>query len=133
MAIIKCDPQCGRGCTKAQYDRQRRYAHALRAKLGPSWTVRVWDNLGWHHVVVSKNQCIYVTDRHASGTLPLPRYSSTRYYAYISDTPGEQFVCYEGYGSTPRAAVSAAACKLRVRMAQLKAAAKDLQSIVREF
>lgn len=133
MAIIKCDPLCGRGCTKAQYDRNMRHAKALQKKLGNGWTVRVWDNLGWHHHVVSKNQCIYVSDRYAASLMPMPRRCSTRYNTYISDVPGETYVSYDGYGSTPKEAITNAADKLRAKMDQLERAVKDARTIVRQF
>ena len=127
--VIKCDPRCGRGCTQAQYDRVKRRAVALQKRLGPSWTIRVWDNLGWHHHVISKNQCVYVTDRFATTEFPVKRTSSTRYYAYISDVPGEAFVCYEGYGATPQEAVRVAASAVRFKINQLTCIIKYLESI----
>lgn len=48
----KCSPDCGRGCTQAEYDAA--YKAGTQAlclaihKSGVGWTLRVWDNLGWH-------------------------------------------------------------------------------------
>lgn len=133
MATIKCDPECGRGCTLAQYNYVTRQAKALHKQLGSSWLIKVWDNLGWHFHVMSKNKCIYVTDRRSALGSPLKRGSAMRYYAYISDVPGETYVSYDGYGSTPKEAIESAASKLRAKMSQLELAIKDARAIVRQF
>lgn len=129
--VIKCDPRCGRGCTQAQYDRVKRRAVALQKRLGPSWTIRIWDNLGWHHEVVSKNKCIYVTDRFATTEFPVKRTSSTRYYAYISEEPGQPYVSYSGHGATPQEAVCDAADAVRSKIRQLAHTVKYLESIIK--
>lgn len=48
-----CAPACGRGCTKAEYDRAAMNARALAQRLGAGWSTRVWENLGWHYSVQS--------------------------------------------------------------------------------
>lgn len=45
---IYCAPACGRGCTRAMYDRAHREATKLAKALGPGWKIRVWENLGWY-------------------------------------------------------------------------------------
>lgn len=45
---IYCAPACGRGCTRAMYDRAHREATKIAKALGPGWKIRVWENLGWY-------------------------------------------------------------------------------------
>ena len=50
---IYCSPACGGGCTKAAHDDAKKNAAELARQVGPGWTPRVWENLGWHYCVVS--------------------------------------------------------------------------------
>jgi len=50
---IFCSPACGRGCTKAEHAAAKMAGAALCKRLGPSWTPRVWENLGWYYEAVS--------------------------------------------------------------------------------
>ena len=50
---LYCAPACGRGCTWREYNTARKKAAALAKRLGPRWTSRVWENLGWHYAAVS--------------------------------------------------------------------------------
>lgn len=45
---LYCAPACGRGCTRAMYERAKREATTLVKVLGPGWKIRVWENLGWY-------------------------------------------------------------------------------------
>ena len=48
-----CSPACGRGCTKAEYERAVKAAQALVKKLGYGWVPNVWENLGWYYKATS--------------------------------------------------------------------------------
>lgn len=71
--VLKCAKWCGRGCTKAEYERARKAAHKLCAKLGTGWLPRVWENLGWHYAAekhfVSIHEQHYAPDKTASYTV----------------------------------------------------------------
>ena len=43
-----CSPACGGRCTRTAFQHATGAANALAARLGPGWTPRVWENLGWH-------------------------------------------------------------------------------------
>jgi hypothetical protein len=45
---IYCAPACGSGCTLAEYKDAVKRAETLAKRLGPGWTPRVHENLGWH-------------------------------------------------------------------------------------
>jgi hypothetical protein len=46
---VYCSSRCGRGCTFAEYQQTLLKAQALQERLGPTWQVEVWDNLGWKY------------------------------------------------------------------------------------
>ena len=48
-----CAPACGRGCTRTEHDIAEASAELLARMLGPDWTAKVWENLGWHYSVRS--------------------------------------------------------------------------------
>lgn len=45
---IYCSPWCGCRCTYADFERATNEGNALVERLGPAWTARVWENMGWH-------------------------------------------------------------------------------------
>jgi hypothetical protein len=49
---IYCAPRCGCKCTREDYERACRDGAEIAAALGDGWTVRVWENGGWHCEVV---------------------------------------------------------------------------------
>lgn len=45
-----CDPGCGRGCTRDEFNRAVSAAANLRQQLGGDWQTRIWDGPGgWHY------------------------------------------------------------------------------------
>lgn len=46
---VYCSSRCGRGCTFGEYQQTLLKAQALQERLGPTWQVEVWDNLGWKY------------------------------------------------------------------------------------
>ncbi len=44
-----CSPRCGHGCTHEEFKAAEKAAAALAKRLGPDWTPRVWENIGWHY------------------------------------------------------------------------------------
>ena len=63
---IYCSPACGGGvqfgCTKWAHDAAVRNAAKLAARMGPEWTPRVWENLGWHYEAVGKGGYLKVSE-----------------------------------------------------------------------
>lgn len=55
-----CAPACGRGCTMKEYEEASVKGGALATRLGQGWTVRIWENLGWHYAVQSPCQRIRI-------------------------------------------------------------------------
>jgi hypothetical protein len=51
---LYCAPACGRGCTLAEYKDALKRAETLAKRLGPGWTPRVHENLGWHSKVIDE-------------------------------------------------------------------------------
>ena len=47
-----CSPACGRGCTFQEFEDATNKGKALAELLGPQWTPRVWENLGWFHAAI---------------------------------------------------------------------------------
>jgi hypothetical protein len=66
---IYCAPACGRGCTKAAYERAQKKAAALAKRLGPRWKPRVWENLGWHYSAISPCGSIKVHSSYPEGEM----------------------------------------------------------------
>lgn len=50
---IYCAPACGGGCTFAAYELAKWRATHLAQRLGPTWEIRLNENLGWHYSVKS--------------------------------------------------------------------------------
>jgi len=93
---IYCSPGCGRGCTRAEYHTALREARALQRQCGRGWTIRVWENLGWHWELI-----------HHSGVLSLKREHAVlgpdRFTCYAgTQLPG---IDYMAHGPTPRSAL----------------------------
>ena len=84
-----CSPACGAGCTIQEHDRAVRDAHRLARRLGDKWTMRVWENLGWHYTAVSP-----------CGQLEIYHFGKNRFWA---DFHGPRQV--EATGPTPHAAL----------------------------
>lgn len=90
---VFCSPGCGgeqrSGCTWAAYGRAVDDGCVLAIRLdyavGPGWTVRVWENLGWHFCAVSPCGRIKV---HVSNRVP------RTYTAYLGEPgfPGGRWV-----------------------------------------
>jgi hypothetical protein len=55
-----CAPACGRGCLYEEFQRQTRAAKTVAETLGPGWTPKVWENLGWHASVVGLDGWLHV-------------------------------------------------------------------------
>jgi hypothetical protein len=111
---IFCSPWCGHDCTWAAHEQAHRRAAALAGSLGPNWTPRVWENLGWHFCA-----------RHA--TQPIEIHAS-----------GDGFICYAnlspqflGEGRTAPAALDDALRKARDLVAGLRASLVELGALQR--
>lgn len=102
---VFCSPWCGSGCTWAAHEKAHERAAALAASLGPNWTPRVWENMGWHFC-----------SQHATLPIEVHQHEARRFMCYANLKP--QFL---GEGSSARAALQDALGKAR-------AAAEHLQS-----
>lgn len=58
---VYCSPACGGNCLRSDFDRATQDAARLAARLGPRWTTRVWENLGWYYEVISPGKSIRVS------------------------------------------------------------------------
>lgn len=77
----KCN--CGRGCTRSDYDAAVLAGKDLRRRLGGAragWKLDVWDNLGWHAAVRRGPLSVY---QHKD------RDGRVRYTALLNGRPGE--------------------------------------------
>jgi hypothetical protein len=55
-----CAPACGRGCTRAEYDKAITNAAALVKRLkGKGWRPVVFENMGWHWRAISGPVQVY--------------------------------------------------------------------------
>lgn len=98
------DACCGaKFCTWAAFQEAMQKSKALAEQLGPDWSPRVWENLGWYWEVVDEGGVWHI-DEHAGG-----------YWAYIS-APDDNAIEADAHGSTPLEAMNAAAKKLKARM-----------------
>lgn len=50
---IYCSPGCGGNCRLEAHTLAIRNSKSLARKMGAGWKPRVWENLGWHHCVIS--------------------------------------------------------------------------------
>lgn len=50
---VYCSPACGSNCTRKAFEEANAHAEMLCVRMGPGWTPRVWENMGWHWSVIS--------------------------------------------------------------------------------
>lgn len=93
---IYCSPACGRGCTKAEYDRAVKRADKLAKKLGPGWKPEVFENLGWFSMATSP--CGRITVH--------PPDTAEGYYDAFLNKAGEVGGLWTVSASTPKQAVA---------------------------
>ena len=107
----KCAKWCGGGCTQEQFDVATSTAEMMAAELGKGWTIRVWENLGWYHSVMSPSRTIKVHGGPTRGG----------YTAFISP-PGEVYGTSPlvGHGDTPRQAVDDCVALTQAEIAKLE-------------
>jgi hypothetical protein len=80
-----CSPACGMGCKKSAYDEAQRKALDLHNKMtGKAWSIRVWENLGWHYELVRESKssafrCSIMEVDNRDGTM--------RYIVYFNSNP----------------------------------------------
>lgn len=107
----KCASWCGGGCTQEQFDEATSTAWKLAVELGEGWTIRVWENLGWHFSLISPSRTIKVSGARSRGG-----------YTALISPPGEVYgtTGLTGRGDAPRAAVENTVALTRERIAQLE-------------
>ncbi len=113
-----CSPACGMGCKKSAYDEAHRKAYALAERMtGNAWSIRVWENLGWHYEIIRENRatgfrCSIMERLNPDGT--------GHYVVYFNSRP--QIITK---GNDPNAALAEAVQEAR-RMANTLTANADL-------
>ena len=90
-----CAPACGRGCTSRERDITEAKAELLAQTLGPGWTPKVWENLGWHYAVRSPCDRLSVHPSYGAG-----------FTAYLNE-PGSGGGRWAEHGDTPQEAIDA--------------------------
>lgn len=112
-----CAPWCGRGCTRAEHDRAKRRGKALAKSLGRGWTVRVWENLGWHYAAHSPCGRIKV---HESRIKTSGRQMTEPFTAFLGEatTVGGRWAAH---GRTPQEAVAAVIAQARAELEKIQA------------
>ena len=65
---IYCAPACGANCTWAAYQKALERGRLCADELGKGWTVRVYENMGWHTAVVSPCKRVKVSIHPVHGT-----------------------------------------------------------------
>jgi hypothetical protein len=104
---IYCSPGCGRGCTRQEYLNAGNRGSAMAATLGPGWTYKVWENLGWHYKAVSECDRITVHLSHLGG----------EFFALLGEA-GSGGGRWSGHGMTPQSAVDIAIQEAREELSQ---------------
>lgn len=109
-----CSPACGRGCTKDEYIAAHQRGLDIRADLGQTWRVEVFENLGWHVKVTSADGRLAV--RPELGLVPGQR----AYWASLGEFE------FSAGGPTPNAAVANVVAKARRQAERLAALVEGL-------
>lgn len=78
-----------------EYNMAEAKAELLARTLGPDWTVRVWENLGWHYSVESP-----------CGRLSVQPLTDTNFIAFLGE-PGGIGGRWAEHGDTPQEAIDA--------------------------
>lgn len=111
-----CSPACGGGCTKAAHDEATKQAAELAQQLGPGWSPRVWENLGWHFAVVSPCKRIEVFFHEKS---------APPYLAFLGE-PNSHSGLWAEHGDTPELAIAQVVEAGKKSIAALQAIIKGL-------
>jgi hypothetical protein len=121
---IYCSPACGGRCTKAAHDAAQEQAAALATRLGPGWTARVWENLGWHFSAISSCKRIEVYPS-CSNQAP---HQVLSYHALLGEPTrgGGVGGIWTGSGETPELAVSTAVKAAKEKVAWFQAIIEGL-------
>ena len=116
-----CSPACGRGCTWKEYQAATKAAAKLAEELGSdSWEPRVWENLGWHFEVISKNGW-WVIEPYTYRGKEIGEVA-TIYSAGIRAHKGHVGLRWTGHGDTPEKAMEDAMKTAREDYEQIQAA-----------
>lgn len=107
-----CAPWCGRGCTKAEYNRALAGATALARRLGAGWKPRVWENLGWH----------FEADKGVMSVMVNRYGSSVSHTCYLNTNP--QFIAKD---KSPKKAVALAIALLDAHIVSMARQRKEVE------
>ena len=117
-----CSLACGGKCTRKANVAAVRGAAAMVRRMGPGWTPRVWENLGWHYEVISPCGRIKVIVTHH-----LAKNAKT-YTAYLGEKgePGGRWV---DTSRTPEGAIKKVIEKAQRDLKRLGASLKGLPTV----
>lgn len=82
---IYCSSACGGDCTRGAYEFATKSAKALAKRLGKGWKPHVWENLGWHWIVI-KGKAL---SNSGIGFFEISQHGNS-YFAWIQSSP--QFI-----------------------------------------
>lgn len=109
---VYCSPACGgrerHGCTWQAHLQAKSRARAMAKLLGPGWTWKVYENLGWHYAVERGGCSLSETTQSSKGTHRRPAYMLIVNSVLGSDT---------FHGPNPRALVAQARTEFGKRLA----------------
>ena len=105
-----CSPACGRGCTLAEHNAAFQAGKKLAAECGPSFTVRIWENLGWHYAAIS-----------ADGRLKVraPDRDGDTYTVFAGEPDGHISGRFVEHGKTVKEAIEAIAERCRTELVEI--------------
>ena len=101
-----CSPACGRGCTSEEHHLASAVASATAAAFAADWRAEVWENLGWHWVIVSPDGRLKVHPNYGHG------------FSAFLGTPGPGGR-WSAHGRTVQEAVTAVVTKAKSEVAAL--------------
>lgn len=105
---VYCSPACGGNCTFKAFNSATFKASLLCEKLGAGWEPDVWENLGWHHAVISPCRRIRLSGGYG------------QYIAFLTEK-GESGGRYVADGRTPKSAIRACVAEAKADLAKIGA------------
>jgi len=124
-----CSSACGRGCTWQEYQEAVRKAQELVQELGvDNWEPHVWENLGWHFEVISKNGWWTIEPYTYRGKSVCE--ARELYSAGIRAYKGHIGLRWTGHGNTPQEAMEDTMKNAREDYELIKAAFEGAEELL---
>jgi hypothetical protein len=121
---IYCAPSCGFKCKWAAYEQAVIDASELAKSLGDDWEPRVWENLGWHYSVETRDRRVNL---HPGG-VDVKTGKVGRYTAFLSPEPSSGGRWAES-GDTPQEALEAVRAKAQEELDGVKLAMEAIAQV----